>query len=634
MIVRELVTLLGFRNDDAGARAHERTLDRVRHKAESVAGETASTMQNAMRAVYAALAGGAALMAVKGITDAADTITTAMNRITAALQGQDDPAAVFERIYASARETGSELGLLTAAFMRFAAPMRDAGHDAGVTVDMLTGLQKGLLAAGSSAAEAAGVMTQLGQAMTKGKFDGDELKNFLENASPTLVDTFAAALGTTRDKLSEMGSEGKLVATNVIPALIEAAKAGANEFDAMERTVALAGASARVSMTRFLGEFGKSIGLTQVAIKWIDAFGRRLDRWRESLPALRDIVEQIGGLERILQTVAVAIGLGTALWLAYNRAALVAALRTAAAFAPWILGGIAVAAVAALIMDFVEWVGGEDVDTLFRRWFGPFEDVAARFAPEIETLRTAWEAFRTMLGDGYVALAAAGEQFWPAFVEYLRVLWRTMDEVGQGIGLAVRAIYEATLREFTGVMALWETLKAGWQSGRDVFAQVAEGIANLLSGLVGNFIAGFGTIIGWIDRAKAALLSWLGMGGAGGAAAPQGTPGAGDGPRRGTLAPFSPAPGDAAFRQEMGNLLNLAPAAGPLAGAIGASGSGATNQTQANTIQNNVTVTATGASAPEVAAGVNQGMSRATDGMVNSLREVQAGMPLTEAPAQ
>ena len=636
MIVRELVTLLAFDTNADGAREAERVIDRVENRASEAANTIGSTFRNMFAGVAALFAGQALMAGFRALTDASDQITTAMNQLNAAMEGDERGAlATFERIYGGARETGIAVTSTTQAFLRFAPAMREAGFGASETVSMLEGLQKGLLAAGTDAQASGETIRQMGQAISQGKLNDDELTNFLENASPTMIKAFAEALGTTTDKLKEMGSEGELTNDKILPALIKTAQVAAEQFGNMEVTVALANARFRVVMTRFLGELTKAIGLERVLIGWTTRLADSVEGLRRGLPALQALIRELGGLERILQVVALSLAVGTAAWLAYNRAALVAAIRTVAAFAPWVLGGIAVAAVAAMIMDFVEWVGGEDVDTLFRRWFGPFADIQAQYQPQIDALRTAWDNFKGAVGDAYVRLSADGEVFWPVLMQYLRTLWETMDGVGKFIGQTMRTLVTAFQTDWEELKVVIEAFKAGWQGARDLFAQIAAFIGTTLDFMVQRFVSGFGTIVGWIDRAKEAFRSWLGME-AGGAQTPNGVQRQGFGPmRRGTLAPGDGPVGDEAFRADMRDILSFgAGNAAPMAGAIARGADRTVNAPQSNTFHQSIAVTATGINPAEVSAATSQGVTRANEGAASALREAQVNMPLTEAPAQ
>jgi len=609
VIVRELVTLLGFRTDPAGAEAYERTFSRVQGRAAEATASMSNWAEGMVRQAKLAVTAWAGFQGVKSVIEAADNLTTTMNRINAALpqESAEGVQAVFDQIYKSATETGVATDKTAQAFMRFAPAMRKLGYDADSTVQMLDGIQKGMIAGGQSAGETGEVIRQLGQAITSTVFQGDELRSFMEGASATMIESFAAQLGVTTDKLKKMGSEGNLTAKVVLPALIAASKAGRDEFGRMEVTTSLAMARARVVLTHTLANFNKVTQISKYAALSIQNFVNSLLKIEDFLPTLDRFIKEMGGMDRIVQVVIVTMGGLLAAVVAVNRALVITALRSAAAWAPWIIGGIAIAAVAALVMDFVEWIGGEDVDSQFRRWFGPFDEFTKEQGPAIAKVKEAWQQFKDIVRETYIQLSADGENFWPPLLEYLGILWRTMDEVGRFIGTTLRGMVEAARTDFAEFIKIVETS-------------------------IGAVVAAFQTVVGWIDRAVAAWQRWIGRDGP----TPNETnPAGGAGPRRGTLRGLNT---EGFYRPDdmipLGDLLNTDPLYAGAAGAIGRSSTANINAPQNNTITNSVTVNATGASAPEVAAGVTEGMGRATDGMANSLRDVQASMPLVEAPSR
>lgn len=365
---------MSFKTDGRGADEFDQRVDRLR------------------AAAAAAAAAIAAAFSFDRLVKAGDDLTTSMNRLGASTDNVEQAAEAYELLYTSARETGIAVVESTKGFMRFAPAMRRAGFTMQDTVDLLDGLQKGLLAAGAGTAETASVFTQLGQAVNSGVFQGEELNAFLENASPTLVQAFAEALGIAREELKKLASEGKLTNKNVLPALVASARAGRDEFGKMRVTVELAMARGRVAVDRFLAEFDRGFQITEKLGRLVQRVGNNFDDWRKHIPAIRDFINQLGGLEQILASVAIGV-----VYLTTVQSALNGALSATIARVALLTAGLGAAVLAGLLLhDFFTWMSGSDTKTFFGRMFGPFDKAIGGMSPGILELKSQLENLRTM----------------------------------------------------------------------------------------------------------------------------------------------------------------------------------------------------------------------------------------------
>lgn len=370
MIIRELSTLLNFKVDPRGANQFDRKLDALANRATQFAA-----------GIGAALAGA---FGIDQIIKAGDAYTTSMNRLGASTATAEEAAQAYEGLYESARSTGIAVEESSRAFMRFQPAMQKAGFGIQDTIGLVDGLQKGLLAAGATAAESSSVFQQLGQAINSGVLQGEELNALLENASPTIVQAFADSLSIAREELKEMASEGKLVAKNVLPALVAAAKAGRDEFGKMRVTTELAMARSRVAMDRFFAELDRGIRFTEGLANAIEAAGRKLDEWRRYIPTISRAVDELGGLERILGAVAIGTAAVTTAVLALNGALLTMVTRIL--LVPGLIAG-AVAIAGLLLQDLYYYFKNDGTKTLFGEWLGPVDELIGPIKPALDGLK-------------------------------------------------------------------------------------------------------------------------------------------------------------------------------------------------------------------------------------------------------
>ena len=86
------------------------------------------------------------------------------------------------------------------------------------------------IASGASQQEISSATQQLAQALASGTLQGDELRSILEGL-PTLAQALARELGVSIGELRKLGSEGKLTADTVFPALLGAVEKLNGEFE-------------------------------------------------------------------------------------------------------------------------------------------------------------------------------------------------------------------------------------------------------------------------------------------------------------------------------------------------------------------------------------------------------------------
>ncbi|WP_120010403.1 tape measure protein [Teichococcus vastitatis] len=551
MIVRALETLLSFKVDQRGLNEFDRGLNQAVRRAEQV------TIGIARMAAGVA-AGIASALGVNEIIRAGDEMTSTMNRLQSATGSMDGASRAFESLYSSARETGVALTETSQAFLRFSPAMKTAGYGMADTISLIDGIQKGLLAAGSSAAETSSVFLQLGQAINSGNFAGDELKAFLEAAPPALVNRFAEALGATNAQLREMGSEGKLTTKNVLPALIEAAKAGRDEFGRMQVTVGLATARTRVAMDRLVADLERAFGFTRLLADAIEAVGRKFDEWRRYIPGIRDTVNELGGLERIMGALLWGIPPVTLAILAMNGALTALLVRAALIASPFLAASAAVVFFGAMLQDFYAWVTSANTKTLFGEWFGPFEDLIA-------PLKGVFQDVKTLFTGAPDEIIAA----WDRLKAYFR------NWAGEAFA------------NFPPAMRKWLGYEGGQDAkppqdlpayGAQAGALTQERITNPLFGKLSDFLGmlGFNRQVQQPD---------------------------------GTMRPLRPGESmlDAMTGSDM--IARMRP-------------TNNTTATQNNTFNQNVTVNATGVSGAEVAAGANAGVDRANAGFNSAMEQL------------
>jgi tape measure domain-containing protein len=136
----------------------------------------------------------------------------------------NDPSAArkqFEDLAQISRRTGTGISDLTDQFVRFRVALNSIGATNQQVNQLVETLANFARVSGSRPQEAINAIVQLGQGLASGKLGGEELRSVLEN-TPLLAQELARELGVTVGELRKMGEEGRLVASNVFPALLRA----------------------------------------------------------------------------------------------------------------------------------------------------------------------------------------------------------------------------------------------------------------------------------------------------------------------------------------------------------------------------------------------------------------------------
>lgn len=598
MIVSELVSKLGFQVDDKGAKQFDTRLDGLRDSLNDfqrhinkVGNETGALMKGvaagvgftlANMAYSAAAAVSAAILATgKAFVTAGDDFETANVRLRAATGSADAGTQAYNLLYQSARQTGIAVTESSRSFLTFYPAMQKAGLGIQDTVDLLDGLQKGMITAGQSSARTGAVLTQLGQAINANNFGGDELKSFLENAPPAIIDAFATAIGKTREDLKKLGSEGKLTNATVLPGLLAASRAARTMFGDTPATIGLAWGQATVAITNFLGKLNKALGINRALIKIIDAVGDAFEWLGRRVDDLQRLIDAMGGLRNIFQSIA-------SLIIAYYMPALLLAIGPAAvalargflstvfllrnafitlAAAVWANAAPLAAIVLwfGIIEDFITWIRGGR--SLFGEKFGDFDKLTDKIKSGIDQLKAYIIA---MAND----VSATFAQMWQNFLSNIPPGIRRL--MGLDTGSPVATMSDNLRGAIGGALA-----GAGWQFRDDGTAPAGQADAGP---------SAFGKFAEWLGGKFNALEQML------------------------------PVPN----LTEIGRRNNT---------------QAFNTNSQNNNITNNVTVNATGTDAASVAAGAQAGVRRATDDSVVRLGGSLAlglgvAMPRAEAAAQ
>lgn len=212
--------------------------------------------------------GAAAATSAVAIAKAGDEANATLARLASATGGAAQATQVYEQLFKLSQQTGIAVAESAGAFSRFAVAAKEIGGTNAQVLQLVGGIQKAGIVAGASATETGAAVQQLGQALASGKLQGDELRSLLENM-PQLAQKLAQELGVGIGQLRQMGSEGKLTADVVFPALLRATEKIGAEFDKMPVTMSRAKDILIAATEDFGARLDRITGLSQTFARFM-----------------------------------------------------------------------------------------------------------------------------------------------------------------------------------------------------------------------------------------------------------------------------------------------------------------------------------------------------------------------------
>lgn len=279
----------------------QRSLDQIKGGAER-ASRSLDLLDVATRGIQ--LAGVA--VAARALVQAGDALTQGLSRLQNATGSVERAGQVYEALYRNALSTGVAVSESVDAFQRFAIAAREIGATSDQVVRLVGGLQRVAIVSGASTQEISSATLQLAQALASGVLQGDELRSILE-AMPLLAEGLAKELGVSIGELRKLGSEGKLTAERVFPALLRATERLGAELERAPLSLGRAFGQLTAATENFLGQLDRAIGLSNALARALSAAARAVDGVRQGAGLLTE-EERLAGLRRQAEALSAQIG--------------------------------------------------------------------------------------------------------------------------------------------------------------------------------------------------------------------------------------------------------------------------------------------------------------------------------------
>ena len=561
--VRELVTKIVFSTDLGGITSAEKAIDGFKRstqgvdKSTQVLGNSMGGLGRRVRGTFTGLqtnitAIGTGLSSIAGqlggiggmfavafsasaIRQTADEVMNLDGRLRSVTSSDRERLRIEDKLYEQAQNSRTSWQGQETMFYKIAKASNRYGYSLDDAARMTDIVSKALVVGGASAQEAEATILQLGQALSSGVLQGDELHSLDENASG-LMQHIAEQLGVNIGDLKKMGAAGELTSQTIMNAILKSGGAIDDEFGKMPMTI---GQSFQqigngwgklvLSIQQKSGVFSSVGGYissqAKVTFAWINDMVKALDLFdserngttsEKDMPLLKKAKEAHPILYGVYNTV-VAIGKALAEFgnnlgidnigakIAVGVAAFTAVLAVLGA-----IGGIIaiISGAISAIIPIVTAVAGA---------FLPIVAVIAAIVLAIMAVKKNWamvvQWFQPVIANMSAAIASlkeAWKQLQPV-IELLKPVLKTIAEivgvviVGAIIGLLT--IASAAFRAIAGVIA---TVSSALNTVANWVQICADGVAGFIGKVekailkakellgLGGKMSGINT--GWVDR--------------------------------------------------------------------------------------------------------------------------------------
>lgn len=447
MIVRELITRMGFGLDQASLNNVEKGTQRVKDRAN----EAASAFRNVVVAF-------ASVATVRAIINIADEMQNVRSRIAQLPQTIGEVGAAFDVIAAHASASGMKIDAYAALYTRVGNAAKDYIKTQEDLLGITDTISQALVVGGASTQEASAVMTQFSQALASGVLQGDEFRSMAE-AAPQYLDKLSEAMKIPREQLKKMASEGKLTAKAVIEATRTMSGYFGDKFKQMPMTVGRAMTVIGNRFARMLDKMNRDTNFITIIANFFLAAFDKIEA------GVLTMVKAFGGWGNMLRLVGIAIGVA----LGAKAILILMAFRAAgfAAMLPFLKMIAIITAVTLVVEDLYMWIQGGD--SVIGSMIGPWTEWRDVVMGAIEAVTAVFKWFGELVAAVAAVIVGAFTLDVDLFAEGLKgigaLLWDVVGQWGKWIYDAifapiVNAVSDAWNSIKNGAGDLWDGAKS------------------------------------------------------------------------------------------------------------------------------------------------------------------------------
>ncbi len=279
-------------------------------------------------------------ISIREVVDYADAWTLAEGRIRLVTSSTQELQRVTRALFDVAQDTRQSFDATADLYGRVARNANQLGVSQRDIITITRAVGQAMRISSAGIQESRAAMIQLGQALSSGRLQGDELRSILENA-PRLAQAIAESLGVTVGQLRKMGQEGVLTSQAIAKAILDASSKLEQEAAQLPTTIGQSLTQLSNSVKRFVGETDRSLGATQKLVGLINKLGDQFDNNRAAVETFAFVIGA-GVLVKSVNLAVAAIGrlaAGTALAGLLSLIPAIKSLRDGFAFLQLAIGG-------------------------------------------------------------------------------------------------------------------------------------------------------------------------------------------------------------------------------------------------------------------------------------------------------
>ncbi len=256
----------------AAMKAQQAKADELSRSLKGLENQTQETTDGmrVLRTAIAAIVGSQIVRETVAMADGYKLVTARLGLVTS---NSEELLRVQEKLFASAQRTRSSYEDVAGLYVRVARNMKELGRTEGQLLRFTELVNMQLQIAGATTQEAASGVMQLGQALSKGKLDGDEFRTVLE-AMPTVADALTESLaGGVRAELFKLAEQGKITGRDIVDAILNMERETREKFVQMPKTVSQAYVTMRNDIMRAIAEIDVNVDGTSKLAKFLRDLG-------------------------------------------------------------------------------------------------------------------------------------------------------------------------------------------------------------------------------------------------------------------------------------------------------------------------------------------------------------------------
>lgn len=253
---------------EKGGKVVERSINNVGKSAEK-SSQSFDLLKRAIGAIGTGLA-------IRQITQLADSYTTMQNRLKTVTKGQEELNEATEELFRIANRTRNSVQGTVEFYARLSSVAQRLGRSQSELLRVTETVNQAVALSGATTSEAAGALRQFSQGLGSGTLRGEELNSVLEQL-PILADIIAERLGVTRGELRGLAEQGRLTSEVLLSALEGASDGIAERFSQSVPTISAAFTVLNNNLTKFVGETDQATGVSQAMAQSIQLLANNLN---------------------------------------------------------------------------------------------------------------------------------------------------------------------------------------------------------------------------------------------------------------------------------------------------------------------------------------------------------------------